>query len=268
MSSDQLSTNRTVAAKRRTRSTWSIPRSVRPRARQTAPTSVDQDGRERILSVAIRCFSELGYEGTTTAGVARDAGVTQPLVHHHFGSKEGLWRAAMDALFSNTGLVVNVPTDGSPRDQLLAMTERFVRFVAANPATTRVLAREGAAPSPRLTYLVDRYLREPFHQVVDAVRAGQCAGLVASDVRPDLLLFLVLGAGSHLFDARALAQESLGIDVSAASTQEDFLGVVRALLEQGLFRQTGRRDLRSGRSRRAIRGRRADRDTHGKAAAP
>ena len=163
--------------------------------------------------------------------------MTQPLVHHHFGSKEGLRRAAMDTLFSNVGPIVNTPTDGSPRDRLLAITERFVRFVALHPGATRVMAREGSAPSPRLTYLIDRYLREPFHQVVDAARAAQRDGLIRRDVQPDLLLFLLLGAGSHLFDATALAQESLAVDASAASTLEDFLGLFRALLEQGLFRQ-------------------------------
>jgi AcrR family transcriptional regulator len=197
------------------------------------PASGDQDGRKRILSVAIRSFAELGYEGTTTAGVARDAGVTQPLVHHHFGSKEGLWRAAMDPLFSKAAVVVKVPAGGSPRDRLLAISERFVRFAAANPAATRVMAREGAAPGPRLTYLIDRYLREPFRQVVDAVRAAQGDGLIAPDVRPELLLLLVLGAGSHVFDARALARESLGIDVSTERVRKDFLLLLRALLEQG-----------------------------------
>ena len=215
-----------------------MPRASRPPAPWSFSASGDQDGRERILSVAIRSFSEIGYEGTTTAGVARDAGVTQPLVHHHFGSKGGLWRAAMDALFSNVGRVVNVPADGSPRDQLVAITERFIGFAAAHPEVTRVMAREGSASSPRLTYLIDRYLREPFHRVVDTVRAAQRAGLVAPDVRPDLLLFLVLGAGSHLFDVTALAHESLGIDASAASTQEDFLVLVRTLLARDVFGQT------------------------------
>ena len=171
----------------------SIECSSRTRNLESAVRSLDrQDGRERILAVAIRSFAERGYEGTTTAGIARDAGVTQPLVHHHFGSKEGLWRAAMDALFANVPRVALVPADASLPERLMAVAEQVVRFVAANPELTRVMAREGAVPSPRLTYLIDRYLREPFRQVVDAVRAGQRAGLMAPDVRPDLLPFLVL----------------------------------------------------------------------------
>src|SRR5262249_3911932 len=150
-----------------------------------------------------------------TAAVARDAGVTQPLVHHHFGSKEGLWRAAMDVVFVSVGGIGRAAAGASPLDRLLATIEQFVRFVAEHPEATRIVAREGAAPSPRLTYLVDRYLRSSFQQVVDAIRLGQQGGLVASDVRADLLLFAVLGAGSHLFDVTALARQSLGIEATA-----------------------------------------------------
>ncbi len=218
------------------------PRKRRARA-ATAPVLqvVDQLGRERILAAAIRSFSEAGYEGTTTAGVARDARVTQPLVHHHFGSKEGLWRAAMDLLFSNVSRVVAIPADVSAQDRLVVVAERFVRFVAEHPEITRIVAREGAAPSPRLTYLVDRYLREPFQQMVAATRAGQRAGLIAPDVRPDLLLFAILGAGSHLFDVTALARQSVGIDATDARTRDDFVVLMRTLLARGLFGSTRKR---------------------------
>src|SRR5215471_3192278 len=114
------------------------------------------EGRERILEAAVRAFSEHGYDGTSTAGVARDAGVTQPLVHHHFGSKLGLWKAAMDHLFSQLPhLVVAAERPTDPRDELSRMSALFVRLSAARPELVRVLSREGAAPSARLTYLVE-----------------------------------------------------------------------------------------------------------------
>jgi AcrR family transcriptional regulator len=202
-----------------------------------AAAAPEQDGRERILRAAIKTFSEVGYAGATTAGIARDAGVTQPLVHHHFGSKDGLWRAAVDVVFSEIPRLdplVDVPAG----ERLGAFVEQFVRFVAAHPEATRIVAREGAAPSPRLDYLLKRYLHEPFREVVDALRAGQHAGLVDPDVRPELCLFLVLGAGSHLFDVSALAERSQGIDTTAAWTAEAFVVVMRTLLERGLFRRT------------------------------
>ncbi len=229
MPPDRLNTARRTSAKRR-------PRGTRATARlSVAP---EQDGRERILTAAIRAFSEVGYAGTSTAGIARAAGVTQPLVHHHFGSKEGLWRAAMDVLFSNVPRVVTPTTEYSPPETLMQMVERFVRFVAAHPEATRVVAREGTAPSPRLDYLLKRYLHQPFREVVDLLRAAQGAGVIAPDVRPELVLFLILGAGSHLFDVTALAQRSFGIDTTAARTSDAFVLLMRTLLERGLFRRT------------------------------
>ncbi len=212
------------------------------RGGRAATVAPDQDGRERILQVAIRAFSELGYEGATTAGIARDAGVTQPLVHHHFGSKEGLWRAAMDLLFGNVPRFV--ATDGGVAEGLLGGIEPFVRFVAAHPEATRVIAREGATPSARLDYLVDRHLREPFREVVDLLRAARRGGLLAADLRPELVLFFLLGAGSHLFDVKAFAARSVGIDASSEKTIEEFVRLVRDVLAHGLFGRAGTRGRR------------------------
>jgi AcrR family transcriptional regulator len=166
------------------------------------------------------------------------AGVTQPLVHHHFGSKDGLWRAAIDAVFVHVPRISGAADASAPQEALSRILERFVRFVAAHPEATRIIAREGAAPSARLDYLLRHYLHEPFREVVDLLRAAQAAGIVTLDVRPELALFLILGAGSHLFDVSALAQRSQGIDTTSAWTCEAFVGSMRTLVESGLFRRT------------------------------
>ena len=226
---------RRVSPSHRRRAGNRVPRRRSPRHDRATP---EQDGRERILSAAIRAFSEVGYAGTTTAGIARAAGVTQPLVHHQFGSKDGLWRAAVDVVFSHIPRLPGTAADGlGARETIMAVLERFVRFVAAHPEVTRIVAREGAEPSARLDYLLKHYLHEPFREVVDLVRAAQSAGIITPDVRPELCLFLILGAGSHLFDVSALAQRSQGIDTSASWTREAFVVVMRTVLEQGLFRR-------------------------------
>lgn len=208
------------------------------RARRSKVDAPEQDGRERILAAAIRTFSEVGYAGASTAAIAREAGVTQPLVHHHFGTKDGLWRAAVDRVFSNVPRVVATAGGASPGELLIAIVERFVRFVAAHPEVTRIIAREGAAPSPRLDYLLKRHVHDTFRDVVDLIRSAQNAGVVSPDVRAELLLFLVLGAGSHIFDVSALAQRSQGIDTTASWTCESFVVLMRTLLEHGLLRRS------------------------------
>ncbi|MEM7151368.1 MAG: helix-turn-helix domain-containing protein [Myxococcota bacterium] len=60
---------------------------VSPEARATC---------DRILDAAQACFAERGYAGTSLRWVADNAGVTQPLVSHYFGSKERLFEAVME----------------------------------------------------------------------------------------------------------------------------------------------------------------------------
>src|SRR2546430_14036922 len=53
-----------------------------------------RDGREpsrkSLLRAAVDCFARLGYQGTTIARIARDAGVTKGAVYYHFRDKEQL----------------------------------------------------------------------------------------------------------------------------------------------------------------------------------
>jgi TetR/AcrR family transcriptional regulator len=215
-----------------------VTRAKTPRKARTYSPD-DSEGRQRILHVALRAFAGLGYEGTTTAAVAREAGVTQPLVHHHFGSKEGLWRAAMDQLFSEVRLFTELDPNLPPTRALLQVVEGFVRLSAARPELTRIIAREGASKGPRLKYLLDRYLRPQLQEVVATLRAEQRAGNIDPGIQAELLFFFVTGAGAHLFDVAGLAREGLGVDVTSAQTRENFVALVLSVLERGVVRNQG-----------------------------
>jgi AcrR family transcriptional regulator len=79
--------------------------------------------REKIVAAARTHFSEAGYDGATIRGIAAAAAVDPALVLHYFGSKEGVFKAA-----------VNFPVDPSeflPRllaSGLNGLGERLVRF--------------------------------------------------------------------------------------------------------------------------------------------
>jgi AcrR family transcriptional regulator len=55
----------------------------------------DSGTREAILGAARKRFGDHGYTGATIRAIAADAGVDPALVHHFFGTKEGLFAAAM-----------------------------------------------------------------------------------------------------------------------------------------------------------------------------
>lgn len=51
--------------------------------------------RDKILDAARTHFGEAGFDGATIRGIASAAGVDPALVPHYFGSKEGVFKAAV-----------------------------------------------------------------------------------------------------------------------------------------------------------------------------
>lgn len=56
----------------------------------------DSGTRDSILTAAKQAFGTQGYGGTSMRGIARAAGVDPALVLHFFGSKDGLFEAALE----------------------------------------------------------------------------------------------------------------------------------------------------------------------------
>ena len=56
--------------------------------------------RDAILKTAARLFAVQGFDGTTTIQIAREAGVTEPLIYYHFKGKDDLFTYIIAATFS------------------------------------------------------------------------------------------------------------------------------------------------------------------------
>lgn len=87
--------------------------------RRPGPTET----RDAILAAARELFAEKGYDGASVRAIARSAGVDPALVHHFFGSKEGLFVAAMEFPFDPALLVPHIAA--GPREEI---GERLVRL--------------------------------------------------------------------------------------------------------------------------------------------
>ena len=53
--------------------------------------------RQAIVEAALKVFSSGSYAGATTAEIAREAGISEPILYRHFSSKRDLWFACLDA---------------------------------------------------------------------------------------------------------------------------------------------------------------------------
>jgi AcrR family transcriptional regulator len=56
--------------------------------------------REMILKTAARLFSTQGFNATTTLQLAREAGVTEPLIYYHFSGKDELFTRLIENIFA------------------------------------------------------------------------------------------------------------------------------------------------------------------------
>jgi AcrR family transcriptional regulator len=59
--------------------------------------------RERILAAAVRRIASEGIDGVRIARIAIDAGVSPPLVHYHFDSRDALLAEALDYSYTRAG---------------------------------------------------------------------------------------------------------------------------------------------------------------------
>jgi len=78
---------------------------------------------EKILAAARAHFARLGYDAGTVRGIAAEAAVDPALVLHYFGSKEGVFRAAVDFPVDPAEFVPRLLAPG-----LDGLGERIVQF--------------------------------------------------------------------------------------------------------------------------------------------
>ncbi|MCK6454985.1 MAG: TetR/AcrR family transcriptional regulator [Phycisphaerae bacterium] len=88
------------------------------------------DRRRQLLEAAVHCFAVHGYRGTTTAQLAREAGVSEPVLYRHFPSKQALFLALLEQAGRQTlsEWRKSIAPLASPMDQLRVL-------MRLNPAT-------------------------------------------------------------------------------------------------------------------------------------
>ena len=96
--------------------------------------------RNAIIDAAARLFIEKGFDGASMSQLAKAAGVTKSLIHHHFGSKESLWDAVKVGLFAGYHeMQMAMLREGTPSEELLRQSiEGYFTFLRRNPMAVRL----------------------------------------------------------------------------------------------------------------------------------
>jgi len=180
--------------------------------------------RERILDAALEEFAAKGFAGARVEAIAKRAGLNKQLISHHFGGKEGLYRAVMDRRFAQPGGELNEPEGG-----LAGMFER----AAADPQWARILlweALEGGSPAD----VEGRRTR--YAQRVERIRAAQAAGRLPEGLDADLLLLSLFGAAVYPVLVPQVAEIITGLSPTGRTFQRryrDHLSRLASVLSGG-----------------------------------
>lgn len=96
-----------------------------------APTRARLETQNKLIEAAAELLGEVGPRAMSVRGVAERAGVNHGLVHHYFGGKDGLLRAAMMRLVEEHAEFARTQSGGSPIPAPLALSndQRYLRAV-------------------------------------------------------------------------------------------------------------------------------------------
>jgi AcrR family transcriptional regulator len=161
--------------------------------RQAARRLPAEERRQAIVRAALRVFTSASYAGATTAEIAREAGVTEPVLYRHFASKRDLWLACLDAAW----------------DETRVMLEQKIALFASGPPPTGahspwrsptmpnlwIQGLTEAGEDPVVRRAIRRHMREVHDFVAERIRQGQSIGVIPANRDADAEAWVFIGGG-------------------------------------------------------------------------
>ena len=152
-----------------------------------------------VLDCACGIFSTGSYRGTTTAEIARVAGVTEPVLYRHFASKRDLYLSVLDESWRRLRELWQAAVEAEPDPRLWVGAMGQAYFQAKDPkvrcADLWVQALTEASDDQEIRKFLRKQMREVHNYVADVIRRSQEAGgiLPDRDAGAEAWIFLAIG---------------------------------------------------------------------------
>jgi AcrR family transcriptional regulator len=145
-----------------------------------------EERREQLLDATKAIVARDGFHAVSIEAVAREAGITRPIVYGHFHDLPGLLEALVQregrrALAQLAAVLPESLASGDPREQLLAALTGYLEAVRSDPETWRlVLMPQEGAPQ-----ILQRHVARDREAVLAALAQAVRPGLGAGRETPD-----------------------------------------------------------------------------------
>jgi TetR/AcrR family transcriptional regulator len=191
------------------------------------------DARNVIVEAALAIFAAEGFHGAGTRQIAQAAGVSQPLLNHHFGGKEALWRVVGEQITADFMAFMAEAVDLSlpPGDGVRAMLRAYLAFWKARPLSFRFNLWR------RLDGLQDERLsrsEQMTRPVVAFIQSAQDAGFIRNDLPPGLAAIMGGALVQFWLDSQLEIRAALAVTGDEGLADEDAIDhIVRLLRAPG-----------------------------------
>lgn len=160
-----------------------------------------EDRRQQLLDAALRLINRSGYDAVTAAAIAREAGVSRPVIYHAFGSLDNLMYTLLQRQGTRvfTQIVANMSLGDRSRDPLDIWRENlrsFLEAVAEEPETWRQVLMPSANTPPVLR----RRMETARDQIVASLSQAIAWGLRELGLPPDADVELFALLSIELFE--------------------------------------------------------------------
>lgn len=170
---------------------------------------VTQTSRGRLLSAAKTLFSRHGYEQTSTAAIARDAGSSESQLIRYFGGKNGV----LEAIFNDgwngirESLGVSIADAAHGRDAVVRVLGLILQTLGQDDDLAFLFLLEGRRiRGNSRDVILSTGFTQFMESVVGLVRTGQQDGSLRPDLPAEVLATALLGGAEAMMRERVLAQ--------------------------------------------------------------
>lgn len=191
-----------------------------------------------ILAAARQEFAERGLDGARVDNIARRSKANKQLVYYYFGSKDDLYKAALEAAYADIRQLEReldlkaLP----PRDAMIRLIDFSLDYLAQHREFIRMLADENAhgAPHVRNSEAVLRTNSPLIDLIAETLRRGELEGIFRGGIDP-LELYISIAGMTFFYFANGLTMSAIfGRDLSAPATIESYRDHIVSLTLGGL----------------------------------
>jgi AcrR family transcriptional regulator len=159
-----------------------------------------KERRTAVVETACRVFAKSSYRGSTTAQIARETGVTEPVLYRHFASKRELYLACLAAAWDQLRLLWDkaLEREEDPAMWVATLGQTYLQGRAADRIILIDLwiqALTEAADDLEIRRGLREQVREVHSFVADVIRRAQQAGGIVPerDADAEAWIFISLG---------------------------------------------------------------------------